>query len=125
MRDEALQLGCVEKVLANVRAVLALEVLVLAVDAFLHPSDQMALLILREQRIPRRSPDRLDHVPAGAAKDAFELLDDFPVAAHRTVEPLQIAVDDEDQVVETLASRQRNRAKRLGLVAFAVAQERP
>ncbi len=38
---------------------------------------------------------------------------------------LQIAVDDEDQIVETLATGKRDRAKRLRLVAFAIAQERP
>ena len=47
----------------------------------------------------------LDDVPAGAAEDRLELLDDLAVAAHRAVEPLQVAVDDEDQVVELLARR--------------------
>ena len=37
--------------------------------------------------------------------DGFEFLDDLAVAAHRAVEPLQVAVDDEDQVVELLARR--------------------
>jgi hypothetical protein len=48
-------------------------------------------------------PRSLDDVPAGAAEDAFEFLDDLAVAAHRAVEALQVAVDDEDQVVELLA----------------------
>ena len=56
---------------------------------------------------------------------AFELLDDLAVAAHRAVEPLEVAVDDEDQVVELLARRQRDRAERLGLVGLAVAEKRP
>jgi hypothetical protein len=38
---------------------------------------------------------------------------------------LQIAVDDEHEVVELLAHRQRERAHALGLVHFAIAQERP
>ena len=67
----------------------------------------------------------LDDVPAGAAEDRFELLDDLAVAADRTVEPLQVAVDDEDQVVELLARGQRDRAERFRLVGFAVAEERP
>jgi hypothetical protein len=58
-------------------------------------------------------------------KDPLELLDDLAVAAHRAVEALQVAVDDEDQVVEAFAAAQRNRAERLRLVAFAVAEERP
>ena len=71
------------------------------------------------------APDHLDHVPARAAEDRLELLDDLAVAAHRTVEALQVAVDDEDQVVELLACRDRQAGHRLGLVHLAVADERP
>ena len=67
----------------------------------------------------------LDHVPAGAAEDRFELLDDLAVAAHRTVEPLQVAVDHEDQVVELFARRERDGAERFRFVGLAVAEERP
>ena len=45
-------------------------------------------------------------VPARAAERRFELLDDLAVAADRTVEALQVAVDDEDQVVELFARGQ-------------------
>ena len=55
--------------------------------------------------------------------DRLELLDDLAVAAHRTVEALQVAVDDEDQVVELLACRDRQPGHRLGLVHLAVADE--
>src|SRR5206468_10341015 len=72
-----------------------------------------------------RSPDHLDHVPAGAAELAFELLDDLAVAAHRAVEALQVAVDDEDQVVELVARREADRAERFGLIHLAVATEHP
>src|SRR5205823_2236724 len=115
----------VEEMLADVRAVLALEILVLAVDALFHSLQQNAGLVFREKRVPARTPDDLDHVPAGAAKDAVELLDDLAVAAHGSVQPLQIAIDDEDQVVESLAAGERDRAERLRLVAFAVTQKRP
>src|SRR4029079_13392093 len=70
-------------------------------------------------------PDSLDAVPAGAAELALELLDDLAVAAYRPVEPLQVAVDDEDQVVELLARREADRAERLRLVHLAVAAEHP
>ena len=40
-------------------------------------------------------------------KTRFQFLDDAAVAAHRTVQPLQIAVDHEDQVVELFARGQR------------------
>ena len=67
----------------------------------------------------------LDHVPARAAEDRLELLDDLAVAADRAVEALQVAVDDEDEVVEALTAREADRAERLGLVGLAVAEERP
>ena len=86
---------------------------------------QQAVVVGGEQRVPARAPDHLDHVPAGAAEVRLELLDDLAVAAHRAVEALQVAVDDEDQVVEVLAAGERDRAQRLGLVHLAVAQERP
>ena len=78
-----------------------------------------------EERIPVAAPDQLDDVPAGAAELALELLDDLAVAAHRAVEALQVAVDDEDQVVELLARGQADGAERLGLVHLAVAAEHP
>jgi hypothetical protein len=62
---------------------------------------------------------------AGAAEHRLQFLDDLAVATHRAIEALQVAVDDEDQVIELLACRQRDRAERFRLVGFAVAEERP
>jgi len=76
--------------------------LVLAVDRLLHALPQQPVTITREQRIPVRAPDQLDHVPARATEHRLELLDDLAVAPDRTVQTLQVAVDDEDQVVEVL-----------------------
>ena len=124
--DHGLELGVLaEEMLAGVGAALGLEVLVLAVDAFLHHPAQQPLVVARQQRIPARAPQHLDDVPAGAEECRLELLDDLAVAAHRTVEALQVAVDDEDEVVEPLAHRHGERAHRLGLVHLAVAEERP
>src|SRR3546814_8854478 len=64
-------------------------------------------------------------VPAGATEVAFQLLDDLAVAAHRAVQALQVAVDDEHQVVQALAAGDGNRAQALGLVGLAVAEEAP
>src|SRR6185503_3797123 len=99
--------------------------LILAVDDLAHALDEQAVAILGEQRIPFAAPDRLDDVPARAAEHRLELLNDLAVAADRAVEPLQVAVDDEDQVVELLPRRQGNRAERFGLVGLAVAEKRP
>ena len=114
-----------EEVLAHECAVVGLVGLVLAVDRLLHDPLQDAVLVAREQRVPVRAPDQLDHVPARAAEIALEFLDDLAVAAHRAVQPLQVAVDDEDQVVELLARGEADRAQRLGLVHLAVAAEHP
>jgi hypothetical protein len=96
-----------------------------AVDGGVHLVEQHAVDVARQQLVPLRTPDDLDHVPARAAEHRFEFLDDLAVAAHRAVEALQVAVDDEDQVVEPLTRRQRQRAERLGFVALAVAHEAP
>ena len=114
-----------EEVLAEVGAGLDGVLLILAVDDLAHPLGEQAVVVGREQRIPVAAPQHLDDVPAGAAEDRFELLDDLAVAADRTVEALQVAVDDEDQVVELLARREADRAERFGLVGLAVAEERP
>ena len=114
-----------EEIFANVVARRDDVLLVLAVDHFHHALLQQAGFIGIEQRIPVVAPDDLDDVPTGAAERAFELLNNLAVAAHRAIEPLQIAVDDEDQVVELFARGERDRAERFGLVAFAVAHETP
>ena len=114
-----------EEVLADVRPAGDRELLELAVDRRVHLLDQDAVDVAREELVPLAAPDDLDHVPARAAEDRLELLDDLAVAADRAVEALEVAVDDEGQVVEALAGRDRERAQRLGLVGLAVAQERP
>ena len=114
-----------EEVLAHVGAVARLERLVLAVDALVHAALEQPVVVGLQQRIPLVAPDHLEHVPAGAAEDRLELVDDLAVAAHGTVEPLQVAVDDEHEVVEVLVAGERDRAQGLRLVGLAVAEERP
>ena len=124
--DAGLQLRVLaEEVLADIGAVLGLEVLVLAVDAFLHAAQQAAVGVGRDQRVPRAAPDHLDDVPARAPEVAFQFLDDLAVAAHRAVEALEVAVDDEDQIVELLAAAERDGAQALRLVHLTVAHEGP
>ncbi len=78
-----------------------------------------------KQLVPLPAPYHLDDVPPGAAEGGLELLDDLAVAPDRAVEALQVAVDDEDQVVQLLAGRQRQGPEGLGLVALTVAEEAP
>src|SRR5207245_8431497 len=107
--DESEQLGVpAEKVLADVRPRLDGVLLHLAVDDFAHPFDEEARRILGEQRVPVAAPDNLDDVPAGAAEGGLEFLDYLAIAADRAVEALQVAIDDEDQVVELFAAGERH-----------------
>ena len=114
-----------EEVLADVGAAGDRVLLPLAVERVVHLLDEHAVDVAGEQLVPLAAPDDLDDVPAGAAEQAFELLDDLAVAADGAVESLQVAVDDEREVVEALARGQRERGDRLGLVHLAVAEERP
>jgi hypothetical protein len=124
--DHLLELGVLaEEMLARVRAALGFEVLILPIDALFHQTLEQSLLIVREQGIPARSPQHLDHVPAGAEEGRLELLDDFAIAAYRSVQALQIAVDHEDEVIEPFAHRHGERAHRLRFVHLTVAQKRP
>ena len=96
-----------------------------AVHRFVQALQQYPVVVARKQGIPVRTPQELHHVPAGARIQALEFLNHRAVAAHRTVQPLQIAVDDHDQIVQPLARGQRQPGERLGLVHFAVAGEGP
>ncbi len=114
-----------EEVLPDVGTGLDGQLLVLAVDRRVHAVEQDAVDVLGQQRVPPRAPDHLDDVPARPAEHRLELLDDLPVAADGTVEALQVAVDDEDEVVEVLPAGDAEGADGLGLVHLAVAHEAP
>ncbi|CAB4809140.1 unannotated protein [freshwater metagenome] len=114
-----------KEVLANEVAIFDRVTLKLAVDGVVHLIEQHAVGVGGQQVVPLGSPDHLDHVPAGTAERGLEFLDDLAVAAHGTIESLQVAVDHEDQVVELLSARQRNRPERFGFVALTVAQKCP
>ncbi len=111
--------------LADVGAGFDDELLVFAVNHFSHALDQQALGIPLEDRIPIAAPDNLDDIPAGAAKDGLEFLNNLAVAAHGAVQALQVAVDHEDQIVELFARSQGDGTQRFGLIGFSVADERP
>ena len=114
-----------EEMLANVGAGFDDELLVFAVDQFAHALDEQAFGVAVEDGIPLAAPENLDDVPASAAEGGFEFLNDLAVAANRAVEALQVAVDDEDKIVEFFAGGQRDGAEGFGLIGFAVAEEGP
>src|SRR5262249_6991688 len=126
MFDEFDQFGIfTEEMLADIGAALDAVTLILAVDDLGHALDEQADIVLYEEGVPVAARDDFDDVPAGAAEGGFQLLDDLAVAAHRAVEALEVAVDDEDQVVEPFARGQGDGAEALRLVGLAVAQEAP
>ena len=111
--------------LTDVRAGLGGVLLEVAVDRIVHARHENAVDVGCEQRVPLATPHHLDHVPARAAVGHLQLLDDLPAAAHRTVKALQVAVDNEDQIVELLACGNREAGLGFGFVHLAVAREAP
>ncbi len=114
-----------EEILAHEGAVVRLECLVVAVQCVHHDFAQGAILVALEQRIPVFPPQQFDDVPAGTAEIALKLLDNLAVTTDRTIESLQIAVDDKHQVVEVFPRRQANRTEAFRLVHLAVAAKHP
>ena len=120
------QLGVLAKEVVAVKApILRRKGLHLAVHRALQRTRQGAREIAGKQSVPVTAPDELDDVPARSGKQALQFINDAAVAAHRAVEPLQIAVDDPNQVVEPLTRGQRESAGALGFVHLTVAKDPP
>ena len=114
-----------KEVFTNIVAIFDGVSLKFAVDRRVHFVQQCTRGVARQKFIPLRAPNYFDYVPASTAESRFEFLDNFAVAAHWTVKSLQVAVDDEHQIIEVFARGERNRAKSLWLVAFAITEKRP
>ena len=99
--------------------------LVVTVEAFLHAVAQNPLIVLRQQTVPAAAPDHLDNMPPGTSEGGFQFLDDLAVAPDRPVQALQIAIDHQDQIVQPLPGRDRQRAQHLRFVTLAIADETP
>ena len=100
-----------KEVLAEVGAALDEILLVLPVGDFAQTAHQDAIAIVADEVVPVTAPDDFDDVPPGTAEDRFQFLNDLAVAAHRTVQALQVAINNENQIVELLARGQRDRAE--------------
>lgn len=114
-----------EEVITHERAVVGLVRLEIAVRGHVHQVDERAVLVGMQQRIPLTAPDDLDDIPACAAEERLQFLDDLAVTANRAVEALQVAVDDERQIVEAFGRSHVRETARLRLVHLAVAEEGP
>src|ERR1700733_3932542 len=94
-----------EKILAEVGSALDKIFLILAVADFSQTPDQQPIAVGADQTVPIRAPNDLDNIPNRATEAGLEFLNDLAVTAHRAIKALQIAVDDENQVIEILARR--------------------
>ena len=111
--------------LAGVFATLRFVVLVLAVNGFVHTLLQQALTVFRKQRVPVTPPHDLNHIPACTTELAFQFLNNLTVTTHRTIQSLQVAVNNENKILKLLAPCKANRTQCFWLITFAVTQERP
>jgi hypothetical protein len=114
-----------EELFTNVGAGRDDQFLIFAVDHFTHAFYEQALGVAFEDGIPLATPKDFDDVPARAAEGGLEFLNDLAVAADGAVEALEIAVDDENQIVEFFARGEGDGAEGFGFVGFAVAEEGP
>ena len=114
-----------KEMLANIGTVIGLESLVVTVHGVHHDLAQSAVFIAGQQRVPIAAPDELEHIPTRTTELALELLNDLAIAANRTVESLQIAVDDKNQVIQVLSGSQAYGPHRFDFVHFAVAAKHP
>src|SRR5208282_2794392 len=80
-----------EQVLAEIGSAFDEILLVLTVANLAQTLDQQAVAVVLNEAVPIGTPDALDDVPARSAENSFQFLNDFSVAAHRAIEPLQVA----------------------------------
>ena len=87
--------------------------------------EQGPLGVSGQKAVPVAAPHQFDDLPTRSRKQPLQLINNAAVAPHRAVQPLQVAIDHPNQVVQALACGQRERAHGLGLVHFAVAKHAP
>ena len=87
--------------------------------------DKCAILVCFEQLVPCATPYDLGDVPASAAEEGLQLLDNLGVTTHRAVKTLQVTVDDKSQVVQLIERCLVDSAARFWLIHLTVAQECP
>ena len=54
--------------------------------------------------IPVATPNNFQDVPASAPEDTFKLLNDLSVSSNRSVQTLQVAVDDKFKIIQFLST---------------------
>ncbi|OQB90682.1 MAG: hypothetical protein BWX84_01742 [Verrucomicrobia bacterium ADurb.Bin118] len=112
-----------EEMLAGVAAGFDGVLLVITIHGFFHALEQQAGSVPGQQVIPIGAPNDLDDIPARAGKYRFQFLNDFAVAAHGSVEALQVAVHHPEQIVQPLPRGEGQGAQGFRFIGFAVANE--
>ncbi len=114
-----------EKMLTDVGAGLDTVLLILSVHRFIHPINQQPLFVFFQQRVPGTAPEHFNDIPAGAPEYGFQLLYDFSVTPNRTIQTLQVAINDKNQIVQVLLSSYSDRPQRLRFIHFPIAHHHP
>src|SRR6185312_8996813 len=126
VRDERGKLRSLgKKVIAIVRSIVRRECLELPIYGVRKGPQQCSLSVTSEKHIPIGAPENLEDVPPCAGEEGFELVNDPAVAANRSVEPLQVAIDDKREIVQSLARGQREGSHGFRLVHLPIAEESP
>ena len=64
-----------------------------------------------EQRIPVTAPDDFDHVPACTSEGGFQFLNDLAITTNRSIQSLEVAINDPREVVQFFAGRESQSAE--------------
>ena len=114
-----------EEVLTNVCAVFRFVVLIFTVHGFHHHFLQNAVFIFCQQLIPATAPDDFHNIPACTTEIGFQFLNDFAVAAYRTIQTLQVTVNHDDQIVQLFTASHTNRTHGFRFIHLTVTAECP
>ena len=71
------------------------------------------------------APDNFNHVPARTSENAFQLLNNFAISTNRPIEALQVAINHENQIVETFSSCLSYSPQRFGFIHLSIAKKGP
>src|ERR1019366_4445533 len=114
-----------KKVLANIGTAFGFECLVITIGGAVHQIDEGAITISCKEFIPLAAPDDFDDIPTRATENRFEFLNNFAVTSDRTIEALQVAVDNKVEIIESFTRCQTNSTESFWFIALAITQKCP
>ena len=99
---------------------LSFKSLILPIYSFIHTPAKKTLRVSCQQRIPIRTPNYFYNIPTCSPEFSFKFLYNFPVTSYRPVEPLQIAVNYKNKIVQIFTRCQTNCSQGLWLICFTI-----